>query len=72
MSPRHARIAQLARAAVLMLGYAADDIERGLWTDVELTGLANALDPLAAALRGQDQTTVGRETLVIDAERIDR
>lgn len=72
MSPRHTRIARLARAAVLMLGYAADDIERGLWADAELEGLANALDPLTAALRGQDQTTAGRETLVIDAERIDR
>ncbi|RKT86196.1 hypothetical protein SAMN05421805_10289 [Saccharopolyspora antimicrobica] len=72
MSARHARIARLARAAVLMLDHAADDIDRGLWTDAELEGMADALDSLTAALRGQDQATVRRDVLVIDSERIDR
>ncbi|WP_170210312.1 hypothetical protein [Saccharopolyspora antimicrobica] len=55
-----------------MLDHAADDIDRGLWTDAELEGMADALDSLTAALRGQDQATVRRDVLVIDSERIDR
>ncbi|MDA3644530.1 hypothetical protein LZ318_23135 [Saccharopolyspora indica] len=69
MTSRHIRIARLARTAVLMLGYAADDIERGFWSDAELHKLADGLDTLVTALRGNDQGAQG--LLVINVERLD-
>ncbi|RKT84343.1 hypothetical protein SAMN05421805_103270 [Saccharopolyspora antimicrobica] len=69
MTGHHARIARLARTAVLMLGYAADDIERGFWSDAELHQLADGLDTLVSALRGNDQA--GQGLLVINSERLD-
>ncbi|GAA4618920.1 hypothetical protein GCM10023108_41650 [Saccharopolyspora hordei] len=72
MNARHARIARLVRAAVLVLDNAADDIARGTWADSELKSMADALDVLTAALRGEGRTATGHDVLVVDAERIDR
>ncbi|MGW5643633.1 hypothetical protein [Saccharopolyspora sp. NPDC003762] len=69
MSAEHARIARMIRATVLMLGYAADDVERGLWSDDEIRQLGDQLSTVAAALRGEGTAP---EPLVIDLSEADR
>ncbi|QIZ34595.1 hypothetical protein [Saccharopolyspora sp. ASAGF58] len=66
MSAEHAHIGRMIRATVLMLGYAADDVERGRWSDDEIRRLGDQLATVAAALRGEGKTP---EPLVIDGER---
>ncbi|WP_010313341.1 hypothetical protein [Saccharopolyspora spinosa] len=51
MSAEHAHIGRMIRAAVVMLGYAADDVERGRWSDAEIRRLGDQLATVAAALR---------------------
>lgn len=61
-----ARLALMMRSAILMLGYAVDDVERGLWTRAERERLAKGLNKLVEALR---DTEAGSDRMVIDVER---
>ncbi|QIZ34740.1 hypothetical protein [Saccharopolyspora sp. ASAGF58] len=67
----YARLAKLMRSAIVMLGFAVDDIERGLWNVDDLEKAARGLDCLVVALRGNTATVPGRELVVIDATRAD-
>ena len=44
------------RTVIAMLGFAVDDIERGLWTEQDRRPLADVLEKLAAQLRGEPAT----------------
>ncbi|WP_010316457.1 hypothetical protein [Saccharopolyspora spinosa] len=63
MSAELAHVGRMIRATVLMLGYAADDVERGRWSDAEIRRLGDQLATVAAALRGEGTSP---EPLVID------
>ncbi|MBB5155466.1 hypothetical protein BJ970_003000 [Saccharopolyspora phatthalungensis] len=56
------------KLAIVMLGYAVDDIERGLWSVAEREPLAAELDQLSAALRGKPEPGL----VHIESERTDR
>ncbi|MGI8308124.1 hypothetical protein [Saccharopolyspora hattusasensis] len=69
MSTDHARKARMIRATILMLGYAADDVERGRWSDAEIRKLGDQLATVAAALRGEG---AAQKPLVIDLSEAKR
>ena len=46
-----AKLGALIRSAILMLGFAVDDLEKGLWSPHQWNHLADGLDKLVAALR---------------------
>ncbi|QIZ35819.1 hypothetical protein [Saccharopolyspora sp. ASAGF58] len=69
MSAELAYIGRMIRATVLMLGYAADDVERGLWSDDEIGQLGDQLATVAAALRGEGAAP---QPLVIDLSEAKR
>jgi len=69
VSAEHAHIARMIRATVLMLGYAADDVERGMWSGDEIRQLGEQLATVAAALRGEGTAPV---PLVIDLSEVQR
>ncbi|MGI8307780.1 hypothetical protein [Saccharopolyspora hattusasensis] len=69
MSAEHARIGRMIRATVLMLGYAADDVERGRWSDAGIRRLGDQLATVAGALRGEGKAP---EPLVIDLSEAKR
>ncbi|GAA0503821.1 hypothetical protein GCM10011581_25940 [Saccharopolyspora subtropica] len=50
----YVELAKLMRSAIVMLGFAVDDLERGLWTPDECDHLADGLEKLVAALRSGD------------------
>ncbi|MGI8309311.1 hypothetical protein [Saccharopolyspora hattusasensis] len=69
MTAEHAHIGRMIRATVFMLGYAADDVERGLWSDDEIRQLGDQLAMVTAALRGDGKPP---EPLVIDISEAKR
>ncbi|MEU5848921.1 hypothetical protein [Saccharopolyspora shandongensis] len=69
MRADHARIGTMLRATILAIGYAVDDIERGLWSDDEIRKLGDTLATAADAMRGEGPAIV---PLVIDLSEGER
>lgn len=67
--PDYARLAKLMRSAIVMLGCAVDDVERGRWDADDLERTAKGLDCLVSALRRN--TATPSERVVIDMGRAD-